>query len=288
MGESVTDRRGNHGGAADGLTDLLDLCDSLDDFELPGDDVPGVDLGEANGVTCDVADEQRVAVREVALQVRGPAAPVLGHEVDVQLRDLVQRVEPAVERFHALVRAAPQEFDGQVEPEPLAPVGVVGGGVAVDRAVEVPVEPLVPEVVDPRRDGDHQVEVVAGELEVLRARVVAEEVAGVAGELAQLPCGGAEEIDVSGLGCLAEREGDELQGTPDVHGGLPFRCVAILSKRTLGVSSLSEIQDEVLMLGKHKNPTSYLRYLFVKLRKNECLCMYIISYFIAVSQFPVQ
>lgn len=48
----------------------------------------------------------------------------------------------------------------------------------------------------------------------------------------------------------------------------PFGAFSVLSKRTLGVSSLSEIQDEALMLKKHKNLTSYLRYLFVKLRKN--------------------
>lgn len=198
FGESVADRCGGHRGVADGRTDVLEPCDPLEEISLPDGHVRGVDLGEADSVARDVADEQRVVVREVGLQFGGPAAPVLGHEVDVQLRDLVQRVQPAVERLQGPVRANAEELEGQVEPEPLAAVvGIRGGRVAVGHAVEALGELLVPGVVDPRRDGDHQVEVVAVEHEVVRVRARLEDVDVVGDELTQLLGGGAEDVNVS-------------------------------------------------------------------------------------------
>lgn len=184
--------------------------------------------GEQDGVLGDVADEQRVVVREVILQVGGSAAPVLGHEVEVELLVLVEGTQPAVQRAEFLGGTAAEQFEGQVEPHPLAAVvRVVGRGGTVGHAGEVVVELSVPGLVDPRFHGDDQVEVVAlaDEVRGHRAEVI---LARAGDERPQLSRGGSEEVDPSGLRAPGERAGDEVQEHQGVHGGLPFRCCAFL------------------------------------------------------------
>ena len=269
-GEPEADHGGQDGGVADVPAGALDACQLREQVLLPDVGLGGVVVGELDGVLCDVADEQRVVVREVVLQFGRSAAPVLGHEVEVELLDAVERVEPAVQRAEVLEGTAAEQLEGQVEPGPLATVvRVVRRGVAVGHAGELVVELLVPGVVDPRRHGDDQVEVVAVAAEVRGRRALGELARVVGDERSQLTRGGPEEVDLAGLRALGERADGVVQEGQGVHSWTPLSVLCVPPKHTLGVSSLSEIQDEALMFKKHKSPTLYLRYLFVKLRKND-------------------
>lgn len=224
-GESSADHLGQYGGVADGLADVLETRELLAEGGLPDGEVLCVGSREVDGVLCDVADEERVAVREVVLELCGSLAPVLGHEVNVEFLDRVQREEPAEERRDVAERAAAEQLEGQVQPQPLASVVGVPRNAAVDVAVEDAVELLVPEVVDQRRDGDHQVEVVAVGHEAFHVGILVENAVVVGGEVAQVTSGRTEEVDLSGFGAQSERARDVVQVEPGVHVGLPFGAV---------------------------------------------------------------
>lgn len=230
------------------LDDALVPGDPIEDGALPCGDVVRVDFREVDGVAGDVADEVRVIVREVILHGDDLLAPVLGHQVKVELLDGVQRGQPAEERHEVVVRTTPQELKCQVEPDPLASVVGALRATAVHPAhAKLLVEQPVPGVVDVLLDGDDEVEVAAVAAEVDRVGRLVELVHVLADECAKLPGGGAEEVHVLCFFAEPERTGDEPQVGPEVHESGPF-VSAFISKPWLGVSSLSKIQDEFAKL----------------------------------------
>lgn len=236
-GDAVADHCAEQRGSTDTVDDVLLLGDLLDDGVLPGHDLGGGGLREPDGVAGDVADEVRVLMRQVVLHGDDLVAPVLGHQVDVELLGGVQGGQPAEERRDVLVGAAPEELEGQVEPEPLASmVGVLLSAAVGLARVEPLVEFPVPDVVDALGYGDDQVEVVVGTREGVRVGCLAELLQEVADERAELLGSGAEQVDVLGFRAEAECASDELQGGPEVHGGCPSEFP--VSSQALGLMYL--------------------------------------------------
>ncbi len=202
------------GGVADEPEGLL--TERFDDLVLPEGHVFGTAAAEEDRVRGDVADELRVPVRQIGLDVGGRVPPVLGHEVDVEPRDLVERGQPAVERRDVAPRADAEQLERELEPLVLAVVVGVVFRLAVGVALQDPGQFPVPVGVDVRRHRDGEVEVVATEAEVL-------EEDSVVGVLAQAARGRTEQVDVAGLSGHQEGAGDVEQLEPGVHGSA-FPC----------------------------------------------------------------